>query len=465
MAVRVYYGTCDIESTDSIKQVVIHDTDIISPFELNEGDLLSVYFLNGNEANYPSLVLYNGDPNEETSTIINSGKFIKNQDIDIDMDGVNLWKSGETLLFCYTNIANSNTYCWEIVNRVVATTENYGITILNGEEEDNISDWLKPEIDTDYSTAVTPGILKKLASLLLTPSDTPGSEPSSNLTLSWNGPEDATTTLGTLSLNIGNVATSEVTIDYTPINNVGIIPTKTSDLINDGPDPNKANVTTNGHYYLTNILPDNSGIYHGTLGNISLLLRPYGVEGGSTRTILYNTLQVGATGSPKSLFVTKNLDVAGTSNLQDEVTAEKGIVITNGGLVVGGKGGIDCKGNVKALEFFENTKSLKEKYSGKLTVESFVSYCDVNINSGSGLQYINTGISSTSTVKHPLGIVGYVIDEPEKLNGPSYCHFNVLNLVIKDNNWKIAYGLRNYWQTKPVNKLKITFKVLVENLV
>ena len=49
MAVKVYYGICNTDPSVEAKEVVMRDPEITEEFEFSRGDLLVVYFAQGNK--------------------------------------------------------------------------------------------------------------------------------------------------------------------------------------------------------------------------------------------------------------------------------------------------------------------------------------------------------------------------------------------------------------------------------
>ena len=169
MSSRVFYGICNTAASTKGKVVVIDNEQVTidNNFAFNEGDLLAVYFTNNNTSDNPSIVIYNNSQGDESSLSNDSGKFIQN--LSNEFAPTNLWRAGETVVFCYTyeavNQGGTETYYWEIVEGGTATTTDYGVTTLfDIEGADAFKDWIESEVrpEEDSISAVTPAMLKRL---------------------------------------------------------------------------------------------------------------------------------------------------------------------------------------------------------------------------------------------------------------------------------------------------------------
>ena len=110
-----FYGICRSADSDVDKMVWVSDPEVAQQdFNFNKGDLLTVFFANGNSQSNPKLVIYVGDTEQETSTTSDEGKFIKTYDVRANLE--EKWEAGETVIFAYTQLSNSQTYYWALVN-------------------------------------------------------------------------------------------------------------------------------------------------------------------------------------------------------------------------------------------------------------------------------------------------------------------------------------------------------------
>lgn len=134
MASTVYYGVSTTPGNEAVKKVKMADTD----FQLQEGDILSVYFAFKNEIKNPTLALYIGDANEEINQSNASGDTIYNTGgLPVQ---IGAWTNGEVVNFSYTHNgsiteSNDNIYYWEIISKAVATSDTYGTVVLDGEDD------------------------------------------------------------------------------------------------------------------------------------------------------------------------------------------------------------------------------------------------------------------------------------------------------------------------------------------
>ena len=213
MAVRTYYGTCTTASGESEKKVYVPDLDLTAGnngFNFQEGDLLVVFFAQTNTVSEPSVVVYIQDPEVETSTTSDIGKYIKSLDVQADME--NAWAAGETVIFAYTQQSTSETYYWELINANHASIETYGDTKLF--DDSHLSSWLiTPEAIEDSKIALTPNALKKFFNLLNSDTDEEEEEGIS-LGLKWKPVPGTPETLGTLFLGDDTDPTKGVNITY-----------------------------------------------------------------------------------------------------------------------------------------------------------------------------------------------------------------------------------------------------------
>lgn len=127
-----FYGICRSADSDVDKMVWVSDPEVAQQdFNFNKGDLLTVFFANGNSQSNPKLVIYVGDTEQETSTTSDEGKFIKTYDIRANLE--EKWEAGETVIFAYTQLSNSQTYYWALVNPQEEEEEEESSTNLTWE--------------------------------------------------------------------------------------------------------------------------------------------------------------------------------------------------------------------------------------------------------------------------------------------------------------------------------------------
>lgn len=138
VASNIYYGICATEGAVSEKEVqLVNVSSELEGLHLQKGDFLSVYFVNGNEANNVSLTLYIGDINQEYNTSASVDETVYNTGVIGVVPGA--WVDGEVVNFSYTHngsvVENAdNNYYWEMVGKPIATSSTYGDVILDGND-------------------------------------------------------------------------------------------------------------------------------------------------------------------------------------------------------------------------------------------------------------------------------------------------------------------------------------------
>ena len=266
MAVRTYYGTCKTASGESEKKVYVPDLDLTvgnNGFNFQEGDLLVVFFAQTNTISGPSIVVYIQDPEVETSTTSDIGKYIKSLDVEANME--NAWAAGETVIFAYTQQSTSGTYYWELINANHASIETYGDTKLF--DEDNLNNLLAGTYDGEQDIALTPNTLKKFYDLLQ------GQEDESPLGLKWTPYEEGEAqNLGVLSLSNdsnGVMLTYPIETKIQEYINQNPTITHTGQLVNNGNGGGEGHELDEAEPFITRIIPNDlyfgneKGLYYG----------------------------------------------------------------------------------------------------------------------------------------------------------------------------------------------------------
>ena len=152
VASNIYYGICATEGAVSEKEVqLVNVSSELEGLHLQKGDFLSVYFVNGNEANSVTLTLYIGDINQEYNTSASVDETVYNTGVIGVVPGA--WIDGEVVNFSYTHngsvVENAdNNYYWEMVGKPIATSNTYGDVLFDKvNEEDGSPALSKNKID------------------------------------------------------------------------------------------------------------------------------------------------------------------------------------------------------------------------------------------------------------------------------------------------------------------------------
>ena len=474
---RVYYGTCKSGSGDSEKKVYVPDTDITKGgFKFEEGDLLTVFFAQTNTEDEPSIVIYAQDPEQETSTTSDSGKFIKSLDVEAGMNGA--WAAGETVIFAYTQEGSGEAYYWELVDAAHATTLLYGNTKLFDEE--NLEDLLTTTDEDKYSDlALTPRALKKFWDLLKgstetksnsnptpnpnpTPTPTPNQNSKLEIGLKWT-PSDAVSGQETQPLGTLTLAGSENVIEITyPIDSsisksiddiASKIVTHTGQLTNNGNGNGEGHETEDSEPFITRMIPNNlyfnngNGLYYGT---------PTDDPHSTTGIVLNNGENKLSIKGGNGIVLNSPTQINGNTSVDGTLTTT--------GAISAGSAQISTTGYIKGGILFENYKGnstqLNQIYSYKLKVAT-VTTGDFTVSAG-GLADNNLYVNNQSDYK-PIGMVGYNITNANS-NGKnaSYCLPYAMMFYEEENG---TYKPRVRWQLRNINsskdaRVKISCKIL-----
>ena len=448
MASRILYGICEVRKDEPVKRVYI-DTEEIGSF--NAGDLLVVYFVNGNTASNPTLKLYNNTTNEQEATNSDSGYYIKHELVvndAIDLSVTPIWKSKETIVFCYT--ANNSpsdandAYYWCIIEGGVASLEEYGVTTLfDLDTNSDFINWLKnPTItEDDKKKALTPATLKRLYQTLSgmsIPDDTQEDTPTG---ISWlkyqpigTNPDD----IGKLILGIGDDPEdilSEVTITA-PIQSMIDAAVQniqyTGQLVNNGETGGAVPLIEGQetYKYITSYPP--RGLYFGyddtragsrtLFGRVNNSTKGYIVLGDDYGRLILgnNSAESIAQGNLLTLRYGEALYIERNNNgtIQTKVT-------------------IDGDGVVYAPSFCENGTDLKNKYEKKLATSSVTSQ-EIIIDAN-GFQTGNIQLH-TQAGYTPLGVIGFNISNWS--DNYSGCHYCVPYAIFYSDS-TIRYNITN----------------------
>lgn len=305
---NLFYGVSTTTENVTAKEVTIYNPlhDEIVP-----GDLLAVYFSNGNTVVAPTLVIQGTSlstgEDEQTSLSTDNGTFIKTKNVEDNVDY--MWQAGEVCLFVLVSqqdntdivqeydsstqdATGNDTLYYMLVRGARANSEYYGLTKLFTDQfgegkYKNFREWLADEeAEEDKVTAATPYLVKQLSEFLIGKieaqedegGEDEGGESSSDL------PEikviyESQVTEG---FKIGTLTTNTDTYDILIPNQTSgdseesevAIHNKTSDVKNDADivagdtqgtfkhnrnEPKPGDAYTVGTYFITNVV--NGGLY------------------------------------------------------------------------------------------------------------------------------------------------------------------------------------------------------------
>ena len=129
MASTIYYGKSITAGNIQTKQVVLKEIPSFQP-----GDILSVYFAYGNLIDGPTLIITNGDINENNSISNDTGLNILAPGQGAAVIGS--WTDGEVVNFSYTENP-SNVFAWELIGKSIATDTIYGGVLLDADSDNS----------------------------------------------------------------------------------------------------------------------------------------------------------------------------------------------------------------------------------------------------------------------------------------------------------------------------------------
>lgn len=129
MASTIYYGKSETPANTQVKRVVMEEVPNFQP-----GDILSVYFTYGNSFNGPTLVVTNGDVNQNNAISNDTGLSILAPGQGTAIIGS--WTDGEVVNFSYTEVPN-NVFYWELIGKSIATDTIYGGVLLDGNSDNS----------------------------------------------------------------------------------------------------------------------------------------------------------------------------------------------------------------------------------------------------------------------------------------------------------------------------------------
>lgn len=401
---NLFYGVSTTAADTAQKEVVIYNPlqDEIVP-----GDLLAVYFSDGNIEESPTLIINgisssNGE-NEQGALAEDEGVIIKTRNVEEEVDY--MWQAGEVCIFALvsqqtnTDIiqsyespsqsvssANDALY-YMLIRGSRAGSEYYGLTKLfiddfgQGHAYNSFQDWLADdEASEDKTTAATPFLLKQLSEFLIGKISISSEEEESETQSPFiSYISDAAVEDGIL---IGTLKVGDVEYQV-KIPNVFNIYNRTSQFLNDADIvPNQGAYIHNriiandpisvGTFFITNVIDNNlylykpnsqTGIYIANpvlAGENSNIQSP--VEGGMVANellvreqneSLYTSFNRGFPNDPLYIYGKPIHIYADTLSPIFTFNEDKNISTIP----------------VQATEFFENGVSLKSKYAHNLVIK------------------------------------------------------------------------------------------------
>ena len=309
---NLFYGVSTTTEDVTAKEVTIYNPlhDEIVP-----GDLLAVYFSNGNTIVAPTLVIQGTSlstgEDEQTSLSTDEGTFIKTKNVEDNVDY--MWQAGEVCLFVLVSqqdntdivqeydsptqdATGNDTLYYMLVRGARANSEYYGLTKLFTDQfgegkYKNFREWLADEeAEEDKVTAATPYLVKQLSEFLIgkieaqedeggdegdDPTPAPPQEQTPAINIEYKSEVAEGYKIGTLTTNtdtydilIPNQTSGDSEESEIAIHN------KTSDVKNDADivagdtqgtfkhnrnEPKPGDAYTVGTYFITNVV--NGGLY------------------------------------------------------------------------------------------------------------------------------------------------------------------------------------------------------------
>ena len=466
MASRVFYGICNTARDESIKEVVLKNQNDIS---LIEGDILTVYFVAGNDSSAPSLKLYNNSINNQNTIGEDTGIEIKTRSNTFENSSI--WQAGETVLFCYTRESSTspsinNSYYWELIEGGAASTEEYGVTKLFSTE--HFSEWLNDtSLEVNDDKALAPSMLKKLYQLLMgvdTESSTGG--------LTWH-PEETIgelDTLGTLSFSGASVPII-YPLKHTINQAIGNIPTHTGQLTNNGPGRNTGTGEVNElDKFITSRLTNNLYFY-GDARTLYTIHKDNNNEDVQVARIVLDNGSNTVIGGELSGNYQKGLILRGTTvTIQASSTSAAATTITSA-LTVKGNVKVDSGKQIDSPTILEGGTNIQSRYQKKLYIGN-IDTGTITLKANSSINSNNSGggqrttavpnITTSGVTYTPIGVVGWNLNEGDGAvssgteKTPSGC--NIWEAYISGNT--LHWAVRNFL-SKP-NRIKITFRILYQ---
>ena len=443
MAKHVYYGICTTAAGTTPKVVLLQGEQSIPT--IVKGDLLTVHFTNGNTVAAPTITLTL--PSISTNTSNNTGMSIKMRGAEPisgavnEWDCVNAWEAGENKQFVAELLndngdANSTQVSyWGMLDGGNATDELYGDVILF--DESNPA-WLDEEPgDLEHVGAVTPATIRALL----------GGDDGVSLEWTQQPPSSGTyIKLGDMYLSSKPDDKKEIYLEKTDISTwfASEVPDKTSDLTNDGENPNDSYVFIENY--------DDANIQF--VGGYFKVGAPAsgGTAAITTPTELYGDLAV---------YGTSNLDItnAGVTTVESLTSGPINGTTITASSTINGNSTISA-----ASDIYEKTQKLSDKYSGVLEVIRYrvPSSGNFELDAGKHNHAVPKDANNNPTYsiardgRTPIGIIGWNINEVNNEGNTQFIY--PWEMYLTSGN-KLCLGFRN---TKTDKKVK--FYVYVDIL-
>lgn len=482
MAVNVYYGQSTTAAGETQKVVVLYGETVIPEF--SEGDLVTVYFKEGNTATNPTLTFERNDTQAQT-TSNSAGHPIKirgaePQGNSNEFIAIDAWEAGETKQFVYTPYiynpdragADTGAY-WEMLDGGNATTLLYGDTKFL--HKDDAQSWLDGDVlDDEDEMAISSAMIREL----LKPKQVPGEEPKESIvTLNWTQ-ETPTGELGTDYLKLGDLSISTAQNDpkFFYVTKQALI--NLLDLDEQKWIDRTAQLDNNGHSDTIETENDNLPITvkgYGERGPKRYYIENYEttpVEFTDNFTALGDVI-LGTAGQTDPEVSSKSVKMNGPTTVNNTLAAGATTVASlNSSGLINGAGAIRAYGNIESTNYslisagdiYEKTEALKNRYSGKLkTVLIQRTTGPIEAKGHTHNQSISIPANAFGgNAFNFLGIVGYNLNEIDNNNKAHNCY--VWEIFPNLTEKTVFVGVRNTG-TEITNGVQIQVWVLLEKVV
>lgn len=438
---NLFYGTCDTGADEKVKIVSVANGTTIE-----EGDLLIVYFANGNTNESPNLSIENLSSDE--------GYAVKKRNVTESLK--NAWKDGEVVGFVKvkqefntdndageedgaTDLEANNATWWELFEGGQATVGWYGMTKLF-----DVLDNMPPD-NWPHDAAATPALVEWVYNQI--PKDEDGNV-ITKIEYITDSEDKQPNEQGRFRIYYNQDSTP---IEYI-IYDTNTEYERTSQFINDASDPQKHNVTTDGGYYITNTLDGN-----------------FYLTGNLYRDFPNNT--------PKGLITVSNNYIdygSGFPNLNGHVFGQNVYIGATGKTSYAANDGSFRVpyGDIYEYGGTENHK-LRNRYNPKLSVKRFISgnlTYEKNSQSPRGSDTAHLDIIIDENGWEPICIVGWNISRIDSsVSSADAGYMNIWEAFIiqgatEEDKPVIRFALRNL-DTNKARSANVTFYVLGQTIL